>query len=317
MGNRKLRFAVFGLGDFGPELTGYIAEVADVVAICDPNPEARAQFQETTGLEVAGFDNHQQLLAEADIDAVAVISPNFTHKDIAVAAARAGKHVYCEKPMATTVSECWEMVQACQSANVRLMVGHKRRLRPPWAHMIELREKLGEVVAITSCLYHDARPYDFKGWWTRQGQCGGTMAIAGVHVIDWMRAMCGDVAAVRAVPGAQIDSRYDFPDTIHVSLDFRSGAVATLNVSLAYPPMKFREAAGPLVVCRKGGMRMVPAITLICITSTRMTRNPNTNVLTIWALTTPFAKKLAILCGGLPMGSNHVLPGLRVCAASK
>ena len=138
MTNEKLRFAVCGTGDFGPQCARYLNEVAEVVAICDPSPQSREYFNNETGLKLPAFENHQQLLDEVDVDAVAITSPNFTHKEIAVAAAQAGKHVYCEKAMANTVPDCWEMVRACEKANVRLMVGHKRRLRPPWGRMIEL-----------------------------------------------------------------------------------------------------------------------------------------------------------------------------------
>jgi predicted dehydrogenase len=148
------------------------------------------------------------------------------------------------------------MVRACRAAGVRLMVGHKRRLRPPWARMIELRQHCGPVCAVTTCLYYDARPYNHRGWWTRAAQCGGLLDVAGVHTIDWMRAMCGDVAGVRAVAGPQVDPRYDFPDTLHVTLRFAGGAVASLNVSLVYPLWKFRESVGAALVCRKGGMRL-------------------------------------------------------------
>ena len=258
MTRNRLRFALFGAGDFGPYFARYIVEVADLVAVCDPSAEARTRFRETTGLQLAEYDSHQRLLAEVDIDAVAITSPNFTHKEITVAAAQAGKHVYCEKAMAPSLPDCWEMVNACQAAGVRLMVGHKRRLRPPWARMIELRDQLGSVAAITSCYYHDARPYDFHGWWTREALCGGTLDVTGVHVVDWMRAMCGDVTTVRATAGPRIDTRYDFPDNLHVSLQFRSGAVADLTVAFSYPLLKFRESAGPLVVCQEGGIRFVP-----------------------------------------------------------
>jgi UDP-N-acetyl-2-amino-2-deoxyglucuronate dehydrogenase len=256
MKDRRLRFALFGAGDFGPHFAPYINEVAELVAICDPRPEAQQNFVRQTGLAVGQFDNPESLLKSVDIDAVAITSPNFTHKDIAVAAARAGKHVYCEKAMANTVPECWEMVRACQDAGVRLMVGHKRRLRPPWARMIELRDRLGPTVAANACLYYDARPYDHHGWWTREAQCGGLLDVAGVHTIDWLRAMCGDVDSVRALAPPQVDSRYDFPDTLHVEMRFRDGAVATLTVSLVYPLSKFRESVGARVICRHGGMHL-------------------------------------------------------------
>src|SRR5437667_4651081 len=100
MQNRRLRFALFGAGDFGPHFAPYINEVAELVAICDPKPECRQNFVHQTGLQIAQFDDPDRLLASVDLDAVAITSANFTHKDIAVVAARAGKHVYCEKAMA-------------------------------------------------------------------------------------------------------------------------------------------------------------------------------------------------------------------------
>src|SRR5205085_471514 len=156
--SKKLRFALFGCGDFGPHFAPYILEIADLEAICDPNPAALAAFEQRLQRPFHKYADAATLLENEDIDAVAITSPNFTHRDITLLAARHGKHVYCEKPMAVSVPECWEMVRACEKAGVRLMVGHKRRLRPPWARMIELREELGEVIAITSCLYYDARP---------------------------------------------------------------------------------------------------------------------------------------------------------------
>ena len=118
--------------------------------------------------------------------------------------------------METTVPRCWDMVRACEKAGVRLMVGHKRRLRPPWARMIELRETLGEVRAITACGYFDSRPYNFPAWWRQRDKSGGTLMLSGGHVVDWMRAMCGDVATVQAVaPAIGNDPTYDYPDTLH------------------------------------------------------------------------------------------------------
>lgn len=258
MKGEKLRCALIGTGDFGPYFAPYVRECAELVAICDPSEAARAHFARHTGLDLPQFDQHEKLLDEVDVDAVVVASPNFTHKEITLAAARRGKHVFCEKAMAPAVPDCWEMVRACQAAGVRLMVGHKRRLRPPWARMVELRRELGHVLAITSCAYYDARPYDHQGWWTRREQCGGTLPVIGVHIVDWMRAMCGDVVDVRGQAAPQVDPRYNFPDTLHVSLSFRSGAVASLNVSLVYPLLKFRESGGPLVVCQQGAMQFVP-----------------------------------------------------------
>jgi len=257
MSDKVLRFAMVGTGNFGPFFAKYINEVAQLVAICDPSAEARARFVESTKLKVLEFANHEELLDTVEVDAVALTGPNHTHKAIAIKAAQAGRHVFCEKAMALTVPDCWEMVRACEAAKVRLMVGHKRRLRPPWARMIQLRDLLGPVQAISTVGYFAEA---FQGWWTRKAESGGLLDCSGVHELEWMRAMCGDVAAVSAISAPHADARYDFPDSIHVSLRYRSGAIGFLGVSLSYPLKKYREAYGAEVVCRDGGMRLVTSM---------------------------------------------------------
>lgn len=257
MARKRLRVALVGTGDFGPFFAPYIREFAELVSVCDPNQQSRAKFFEKTGIQVPGVENIEQVFEGPEVDAVVLASPNHTHKPLALAAAQRGKHVFCEKAMAPTVPDCWEMVRACEKARVCLMVGHKRRLRPPWARMIQLRKRLGEVCAITYTQYYDARPYNFQGWWTREAQSGGLLDLAGVHEIDFMRAMCGDVQRVCAVSAPQIDFRYNYSDTIHVLMHFSSGAIGSMNASLSFPPLKFREACGTDVICRKGGLRLL------------------------------------------------------------
>ena len=133
-------------------------------AICDPECRrpGRASARRLAW-RLAEFEHHERLLAEVDVDAVAIASANHTHKEITVAAARRRQtRVLREGDGANSVPECWQMVRACEAADVRLMVGHKRRFGRPGHRMIELREQLGPVLAISSCLYHDARPYDYQ-----------------------------------------------------------------------------------------------------------------------------------------------------------
>jgi predicted dehydrogenase len=253
---RRLRFAIAGTGNFAPILARFIGEHADVVAIYDPNAGSRKSFVESTGLAVTEFDNFDRLLSESRIDAVALTGPNFTHSALAIAAAGAGKHVFCEKTMALKVADCWGMVRACEASNVKLMVGHKRRLRPPWARIVQLREQLGSAVALSIVGYFDARPENFRGWWTREKDSGGLLTLSGVHELDWMRAIGGDVAAVSAIAGPKVDPRYDFSDSIHVNLRFRSGAIGFLGVSLSYPLRRYRQVYGAEITCERGGMRL-------------------------------------------------------------
>ncbi|MFN7992424.1 MAG: Gfo/Idh/MocA family oxidoreductase [Bryobacteraceae bacterium] len=109
----KVRFGIFGAGDFGPSFSKYIGEVADVVAVCDPSPASIERFRTHTGWDLPSYSHPEDLLSREQIDAAAILSPNFTHRDITVAAAQRGLHVYCEKAMAVSVPDCWDMVRAC------------------------------------------------------------------------------------------------------------------------------------------------------------------------------------------------------------
>ena len=261
--SQKLRLGLIGCGDFGKHLANYFLEAADITALCDVNRSGIAETAKALDLDVPHFTDYQEMFAKGELDAVAVTTSNFAHAEVTVAAARAGLHVFCEKAMARTVSECWEMVRAIKQHNVKLMIGHKRRLRPPWARMIDLTDEalLGDVLAVTVTEYVDNRPYDFfDTWWGDPQLSGGFFHMHGVHVIDWFRAMCGDAARVTAMYGPQHDERYRFPDILHATFRFESGALATINGGLSYPLHKFRESQGPWAECRHGGFKMLPRL---------------------------------------------------------
>lgn len=257
----KLRFGLVGCGDFGLHFTDYLREVADISALCDVKEENTAALAKQHHLDVPRYTNYRTMFDAGNLDAVAITAANFVHCEIACAAAQAGLHVYCEKAMARTVPECWQMVRASQKNNVKLMVGHKRRLRPPWARMIELTDDvlLGKPLAITVTQYTDMRPYSYKGtWWAKKELGGGPFHLLGVHVIDWFRAMCGDARIVTAMFGPQHDEIFDYRDIIHATFQFTSGALASIHGSMLFPIHKFREAHGPWGQCQHGGFKLVP-----------------------------------------------------------
>ena len=137
-GARRPRFALVGCGDFGKQLARYAVEHAELAALCDPDAGNLAATAAALGTGVPGYGDYRELLRRERLDAVLVTAANYVHAEITVAAAEAGVHVFCEKAMARTARECWGMVAACRRHDVKLMVGHKRRLRPPWARMVEL-----------------------------------------------------------------------------------------------------------------------------------------------------------------------------------
>lgn len=262
---QTLRLGLVGCGDFGAFLGRYVLEFAPIVALCDRDPARAAATAEKLGLKAATYGDYRAMFAAEKLDAVFITAANFVHAEIAVAAAERGLHVFCEKAMARNVAECWSMVDACRKHGVKLMVGHKRRLRPSWARMIELTRAdgpLGEPVALTIVQYADMRPYRYPGtWWADPALVGSSQAVYCPHTIDWIRAMCGDVASVTALAGPRLDAGYQYPEILHVTYRFHSGAVATINTSFEFPLQLFRESQGPMVQCRGGGLRLRPKMT--------------------------------------------------------
>jgi predicted dehydrogenase len=225
------------------------------VAVCDPNVVAARQLGESLG--VAAFGSLEELLGNSDAEAVYVTSPNQTHRAIALACAAAGRHVFCEKAMATTVDECYDMIEAADRHGVKLTVGHKRRLRPPYATMGDIIRggELGAPIAANVTGFHWWR---WEGWWTHGAMTGGLLHSAGVHDIDDLRFFFGDVGTVYAASGPKFDRNTDYDDVIAVTLGFRSGAIGTLQVTCRFPLLTFRSAFEYQILCERGGIRYDP-----------------------------------------------------------
>lgn len=136
-----IRIGVIGTGRAGlihaRAFQGHIP-AARLTAICDPGPEALSAARSRLG-GVAGFADYRELLA-ADVDAVVIATPTKYHRQIAVDAAAAGKHVLCEKPMAISEDECRDMIEAAERAAVKLQIGFMRRFDAGHVHAKRLVE---------------------------------------------------------------------------------------------------------------------------------------------------------------------------------
>src|SRR4051795_5328766 len=110
---------------------------AKLVALCDSNPAVLERASKQTAV-TAAFADYHQLLAQPDVDAVIIATPNFTHAPIALAAIAAGKHVLCEKPIAMNHAESVAMLQAAEKAGVRHMTAFTYRFVPAMRYMAHL-----------------------------------------------------------------------------------------------------------------------------------------------------------------------------------
>jgi predicted dehydrogenase len=183
-----LSTAAIGLDSVIPGMQG--AELCDVVAIASRDRAKADDAAGRLGIPRA-HGSYEDLLADPDVDAVYNPLPNHLHAEWTLKAAEAGKHVLCEKPLATTAAEAQEMVDGCRSAGVKLMEAFMYRLHPQWARVREIvaSGRLGEVWAVQSAFsYRNVDPGDIRNIAEYGG--GGLLDI-GCYTINASRMLFG------------------------------------------------------------------------------------------------------------------------------
>ncbi|MCH8868186.1 MAG: Gfo/Idh/MocA family oxidoreductase [Chloroflexi bacterium] len=202
-------------------------------------------FAEKHGADSA-YDSLDAILADPNVDAVFIASPNFLHAEHTIAAARAGKHVLAEKPMATSVSEASEMVAECERHGVQLGVGFQLRFHPGHIKARELldRQALGAVSLVQGqwCLGQRGvvNPPARTGrsqWWGDPRMIGGasTLMGTGVHVIDILQWMTGqDIVEVAALTDGQTEER-PLEQAASIAIRFEDGTMGSITVGRRVP----------------------------------------------------------------------------------
>jgi phthalate 4,5-cis-dihydrodiol dehydrogenase len=200
-----LRLGVAGLGRafsvMLPTLTGHPA--VRLVAAADTRAEARKRF--AGEFSAKAYDTVAALCADPAIDAVYIATPHQFHREHALQAAQAGKHLLIEKPMALTVEDCTAIVEAAQRAGVHVVVGHSHSFDAPVCHLRRLIESgaFGKVRMINALNYTDYlhRPRRPEELDTSKG--GGAVFNQAAHQVDMVRLVAGaPVTGVRAVTGS-------------------------------------------------------------------------------------------------------------------
>jgi myo-inositol 2-dehydrogenase/D-chiro-inositol 1-dehydrogenase len=237
-----LRVAILGAGSKGhTHAVGWASTDAKVVGV-----NALAGAEEVAAICGASvYDDLDALLSQVDI--VDICLPTHLHKEYTLKAAAAGKHIFCEKPIARTVEDGQQMIAACKAAGVRLFIGQVVRFFPQYqkAHDALQAGKLGNlaVLRLTRVSYRPRKALD--DWFSDVNRSGGPLLDMLVHDYDYARWLGGEVERVYtrcSPPDAGGISEY-----AQVLLRFRSGAIAHIEGGWAYPPPLFRtkiEAAG-------------------------------------------------------------------------
>lgn len=253
-----LRFAMIGYGGFAYYMCeNYFTKLPTLKLVAVQGPKLEKAQSLGAQYGVPAFESLDNLFEKSDAEAVFIASPNDTHHPITARCAEAGLHVFCEKAMATTVDECYDMIEVCERYGVKLTVGHKRRLRTQYARMGEIIHsgELGAPMAANITGYHWC---EWAGFWQRRDAVGGLFHASGVHDIDDLRFFFGDVDTVYAVASPKFDANTDYDDVMALTLRFKSGAVASLQVSCRYPLLPFRGAFEYQILCERGGILYDP-----------------------------------------------------------
>jgi predicted dehydrogenase len=236
---QKVRVGLVGAGWIGQHHGKNVLDNrhAELVAVCDPNEEKAREFKKLTGSTAAVCARLDDLLSRADVEAVVIATPNAMHAGQAVAAARAGKHVYLEKPMAITLEDARRVVEEVRRAGIKCTMGYHRRLGPLVEYTRSLMDegKLGDLVLLESDYFHHV-PGDLDIWtWLGKKDIAGTPIHAGAgHNIDLLRYLAGEVAEVSCLRDIRMPRKVQIEteDIAILQIRFDSGALGRVGMFL-------------------------------------------------------------------------------------
>ena len=267
----KLRWGLIGCGDIARKR---VAPALRDLTDCDfvAVSRVRSKLAESFAREFGAkkwYSNWQELLQDDEIEAVYVATPVDLHAVQTIAAAEAGKHVLCEKPLALNVSECAQMLAACRANNRKLGVAYYRHFYPVVARIKEVIES-GEIgtpamAQINAFEWFDPEPHHARAWLlNKQRAGGGPMFDFGCHRIEVLTNIFGPITDVKAMTANVLFTR-EVEDTATALFQFERGPCGVLAVThAAHEPQDTLDIFGSLgsihvPVLNEGTLRVVSA----------------------------------------------------------
>ncbi|MFM7332182.1 MAG: Gfo/Idh/MocA family protein [Brachymonas sp.] len=202
---------------------------ARLSALVDPAPAAQDQAKR---LGLAWFASLDDLLAHQKPDGIVLATPNALHLPQALRCISAGVPILLEKPIAPTVREAEQIVQASEDKGMPVLVGHHRAHSPIMAKAVEVVHsgQLGRIVAVQgSATFYKPDDYFEQGSW-RSKIGGGPILLNMIHEVHNLRMLCGEIAAVQAMKSHAVRG-FAVEDTVAITLRFESGALGTFMLS--------------------------------------------------------------------------------------
>lgn len=231
-----INVACLGMGWWSDVLADAIkrSDKLNIVACYTRSEQKRNAFAKKYACVAA--PSYEAILADKNIDAIINTTPNSVHAETTIAAARAGKHVFLDKPVANTVADGRALTEACRKAGVVLGMGYQRRRE---GHFRWIKQQIdagvfGKLVNAESNISRDRLgKIDLSSWrYQASGMPGGVMLQIGIHYVDVLTYLMGPVKAVSG-RCAQLVLPGDNPDVASLILEHENGALSTVNASYA------------------------------------------------------------------------------------
>ncbi len=224
-----LNAAVVGLGWWGKQIVTCLddSEKINVTRGVDVSLEGLTDFAGTRGIELG--DSYEEVLADDSVDAVVLVTPHALHEEQVLAAAAAGKQIFCEKPFALSSDAARRMLEACDKAGLKAVgIGHERRFEPALEAMKTHLDgdDFGTLIHIECNWSHNnfTKASTSGSSWRKDSKQAplGTLTALGVHITDYFQSLAGPVSKLRAVANSRSDL---FPgnDVVAVQFSFESG----------------------------------------------------------------------------------------------
>jgi predicted dehydrogenase len=239
-GERKLRWCIVGLGriSMGQFMPGLrLSKTGRITALVSGHrakAEQQASMYGVPASAIYSYESFDEIRHNKDIDAVYVALPNSMHAEYTIRAAKAGKHVLCEKPMATSLADCHAMIEACRRAGVKLMIAYRCQYHPSHLKAIELIRTgaVGQVLAIDSAFGFDIKPGEWR--LNKKMAGGGPLVDVGIYCLNASRYLTGENPADIKAYASIIDHDGRFTQVEENdgwTMKFPSGIVASCSTT--------------------------------------------------------------------------------------
>lgn len=229
-----LEIGLIGAGGMGRGHAEAVAQLtnARIAAIAEPDEQRGKSLAER--FDVPWYPDYHPLLEDQRIQAISIAVPPFLHREVVEAAAAAGKHIFCEKPLAPTVGDCEAILNAVSQARVILFTGQVLRYLSPFVKVREIVAGggIGQPISAFITRLSGGRDTSFEiPWRKRLALSGGILMEVNAHEFDFLRCLCGDAASVYAEMDNFSHPEHDYCDLAFVTIRFQHGAIGVLYSS--------------------------------------------------------------------------------------